>query len=150
MIPDLKRNRECGACRECCTGTLQADIYGYAMDKGRPCQFLGGEGCTIYQKRPQLCKDYKCHWLEDDGIEVPEWMRPDLSKVIITKRPWGDNKEHLYLSVAETGGQKIDSVILNWVYMHVSKHNICANIEVDGRWYQMGPPEFVKFIQNGG
>ena len=147
MIPDLKRNRKCGPCNQCCTGTLQGDIYGHAMDKGRACHFLGGEGCTIYEKRPTLCKQYECLWLQDDATNIPEWMRPDISKVIITHRNWGNNNENSYLSVAESG-QKIDSVILNWVYMHVSKHNICANIEVDGTWYQMGPPEFVEYIRN--
>jgi len=147
MIPDLKRNRECGDCKECCTGTLYADVYGKVMDVGRPCHFLGGEGCTIYEKRPQLCRDYQCEWLRDDSTNIPEWMRPDLSKVIITQKTWGNNNQYVYWMIAESK-QKIDSEILNWVYMYVSSHNICANIEVAGRWYQMGPPEFVEHIRN--
>jgi hypothetical protein len=145
-VPNLKRNRECGDCKECCTGTLHADIYGKIMDKGRPCHYLGGEGCTIYEKRPGVCKAYQCEWLRDDSTLIPEWMRPDLSKVIITQKGWGDNLQHNYWNIAESH-QKIDSVILNWVYMFTSSHNICANIEVDGRWYQMGPPEFVEYMQ---
>jgi hypothetical protein len=116
------------------------------MDKGRPCHYLGGNGCTIYKKRPTLCKEYQCEWLRDDSTHIPEWLRPDISKVVITRRNWGDNNENLCWTVAESG-QKIDSTILNWVYMHISTHNICANIEVDGTWYQMGPPEFIDYIK---
>jgi hypothetical protein len=143
------RNRECGDCRECCTGVLSGDIYGKFMDKGRPCHYLGGNGCTIYSKRPTLCKEYRCEWLGDDSTYIPEWMRPDISKVVITRRNWGNNKQYTYWTVAESG-QKIDSTILNWVYMHISTHNICADIEVDGRRYQMGPPEFVEYIKSLG
>lgn len=142
------RNRECGACTECCNGTLVGDIFGRTLDKGRPCHYLGGEGCTIYSQRPSLCRAYRCEWLRDDASHIPEWMRPDLSGVIITVRRWGENGELLFWTVAESRG-KIDSTVLNWVYMHVSQHNICANIEVDGRWYQIGPPEFVDFIRQG-
>ena len=139
-------NRECGDCRECCTGVLTGNIYGKQMDKGRPCHYLGGNGCTIYKKRPTLCKEYQCEWLRDDSTHIPEWLRPDISKVVITRRNWGDNQQHLYWTVAESG-QKIDSTILNWVYMHISTHNICASIEVDGMWYQFGPPEFADYIK---
>ena len=139
-------NRECGDCRECCTGVLTGNIYGKQMDKGRPCHYLGGNGCTIYKKRPTLCKEYQCEWLRDDSTYIPEWLRPDISKVVITRRNWGDNQQHLYWTVAESG-QKIDSTILNWVYMHISTHNICASIEVDGMWYQFGPPEFADYIK---
>lgn len=145
MIPDLRRTRECGTCTECCTGTLVADIHGYVMDKGRPCHFLG-KGCTIYSDRPNVCREFQCAWLRDDGTNIPEWMKPELSKVVIIERNWGRNLDQTYWNIVESN-QKIDSVILNWVYMYVSSRNICANIEVDGKFYQMGPPEFVDFMR---
>lgn len=144
MSPNLRRTRECGECTECCTGVLSADIHGYSMDKGRPCHFYGN-GCTIYPDRPQVCKQYRCEWLKDDGTNIPEWMRPDRSKVIITQNYWGDNNDKPFWRVNECG-QKIDSTVLNWVYMFLSSHNIYANIEVDGTFYQMGSPEFREFI----
>lgn len=146
MIPDLKRNRQCGDCTECCTGTLHADIYGKFMDRGRPCHYLN-KGCTIYENRPQLCKDYRCEWLKDDSTIIPEWMQPNLSKVIITERIWGDRNQYTYWEIQESG-QKIDSTVLNWVYMYVAANNMVANIQVDSRWYQIGPPEFVEHLRN--
>jgi len=73
-------------------------------------------------------------------------MKPELSKVVIVERNWGRNLEHTFWNIIESN-QKIDSVVLNWVYMYVSSRNICANIEVDGKFYQMGPPEFVEFMR---
>ena len=146
MMPDLRRNRECGECVQCCTGTLHATIHGYPIDRGRPCHFLGGNGCTIYEKRDTVCREFRCAWLKDDATNIPEWMRPDLSKVIITEANWGENNQHQCLIFHESG-QKIDSTILNWIYMYCSSKNICADIQVDGIWYQMGPPEFVEHMK---
>jgi hypothetical protein len=147
MIPDLRRTRECGDCNECCTGVLHANVYGKFMDKGRPCHYLGKSGCTIYAKRPPVCSSYQCEWLKDDSTNIPEWMRPDMSKVIITLRQWGDQLQHVYWQINECN-EKIDSSILNWIYMHVSSNSICADIQVDGRWYQMGPPEYTQYMNS--
>lgn len=145
MMPDLRRTRQCGDCSECCTGTLTADIHGHKMEKGRPCHFFAN-GCSIYPDRPQVCSAFQCAWLRDDGTEIPEWMRPDLSKVIIVEYRWGNNNEKIFWSVVESG-QKIDSLVLNWLYMYLSKHDICANIEVGGTFYQRGPAEFREYIE---
>jgi len=145
MIPDLRRTRECGECTECCKGELHANIYGRLMDKGKPCHFLGTSGCTIYSKRPSLCSSYQCEWLRDDGTNIPEWIRPDLSKVMISERTWGEKEEHKYWQINECG-QKIDSNILNWIFMFSSTHSICVDYQVDNRWHQLGPPEFVDWV----
>ena len=70
-----------------------------------------------------------------------------MSKVIITLRQWGDNGEHVYWQINECD-RKIDSSILNWIYMHISSNSICADIQVDGRWYQMGPPEYTQYMNS--
>jgi len=151
MIPELKRIRECGECNECCSGTLSVDIYGKFADKGIPCHFLAKmntpqKRCTIYPNRPDVCVNYRCEWVKDDSTNIPEWMRPDLSKVIITSKVWGNNIKNTYWLVTESN-KKIDSNILNWIYMYTSEHNIFASIEVNGRFYQKGSLEFSKYLQ---
>lgn len=46
------------------------------------CKFCNA-GCTIYNKRPEPCKDFNCEWLVDENI--PEELRPDKSHVIFEK-----------------------------------------------------------------
>jgi len=143
-----KNNRSCGGCTECCEGWLVADINGHRMFPGRPCQYKGKEGCSIYENRPvNPCVNYKCEWLMDDGEEIPEWMKPNLSKVIITRRVWGKNKDKIFLDIKECG-EKIDSVVLNWVYMYGAMKNIAMRIEVNGGPNYLGPPEFSEEMIN--
>jgi hypothetical protein len=40
-----------------------------------------GGGCTIYQQRPNVCRDYQCGWLGYDWI--PEYWFPRKSKMIV-------------------------------------------------------------------
>lgn len=40
-----------------------------------------GVGCSIYDDRPQSCRDFRCLWLSDPSI--PQKMRPDRSKVVL-------------------------------------------------------------------
>lgn len=147
-MANLSRTRDCGECTECCRGWLDDLVHGYSMFPGKPCQFVSDKGCTIYEDRPAVpCKNYQCEWLRDDGLTYPAWMRPDLSKVIVTVRNWGENGEHSFLEFRECG-QKIDSEILNWIYMFVSSNNIPARIQVNRGWNMFGPPEFRDAFSN--
>ncbi|GIW80249.1 MAG: hypothetical protein KatS3mg105_2056 [Gemmatales bacterium] len=85
--------RSCGECTACCT------ILGIE-ELGKPfystCKHVCDRGCSIYSKRPSVCRDYRCLWLarflpkkncrpdilgvmfdweEDDTLEVYE-VRP--------------------------------------------------------------------------
>lgn len=72
---------KCGECTACCYA-FQVD----EVDKG-PCQECkyNDNGCTIYETRPQTCKDYECAWLGQP--DAPEELRPDKCGVIFTKMP---------------------------------------------------------------
>lgn len=133
----LKINRQCKECSECCKGWLTANIYGKEMTAGRPCHYYSGSECSIYKDRPEdPCVQYLCHWLENQ--DIPEWMKPSLSKVIITNRKWSGGT---FLHIKECG-QKMDSTVLNWIYMYVSEKNINMAIEVGGALYFKGPEGF--------
>lgn len=53
----------CDNCDGCCTGAAHGEVYGHAMYPGQPCYFLKDRRCTIYNMRPQFCRDFKCVWL---------------------------------------------------------------------------------------
>lgn len=64
----IEAQRECGECTACCV--LPGIPIGEDPDllEGKrgytPCKHLCSinGGCSIYEKRPQLCRDYKCLW----------------------------------------------------------------------------------------
>lgn len=74
--------RSCGACTLCCT-VLRVD----ELDKlgGTPCAYLrrGGDGCSIHERRPEICRAYRCHWLQG-GLEEDD--RPDRLGAVIDLR----------------------------------------------------------------
>jgi hypothetical protein len=52
--------RQCGTCTQCC---IVAAIDKPEIQKapGVACRHCRG-GCTIYETRPQICRDYHCAW----------------------------------------------------------------------------------------
>lgn len=79
--PDTRRPieggsaRRCGGCDVCCT---LPDIPELKKPLDTPCRFLrsgrGGVGCSRYETRPAVCREYRCGWL--DGLGEDE-DRPD-------------------------------------------------------------------------
>ena len=51
-------SRQCGACTACC------------------------HGCTIYERRPKVCRDWMCMWREFPSLFDESW-RPDRSGVLM-------------------------------------------------------------------
>jgi uncharacterized cysteine cluster protein YcgN (CxxCxxCC family) len=112
--------RTCDSCTACCEGWLNGEAHGHTFYPSKPCFFLN-KGCTIYEDRPENpCKSYDCAWLAEDTF--PMWMRPDLSKIIISKRIKNDIS---YYEIGEMGEQ-IKAHILNWIIQWAlnSKQNI--------------------------
>ena len=140
VIPIKTNKRVCGNCTACCEGWLEGVAHTKHFYPGRSCHFKGENCCTIYKDRPdEPCKSYKCVWLVDNN--VPEWLRPDLSKVIITERDFNGIK---FWDMIETGS-KVDSSVLNWLFMHYGTGQV-QNImyRVDGGINYFGTPEFIK------
>jgi len=76
---DLVPGRSCGECTVCCT-VMAIDKPDIQKQAGVTCRHCHG-GCTIYETRPKLCRDFHCGWRQlpilDDG-----W-RPDRSGVFV-------------------------------------------------------------------
>lgn len=130
--------RQCGECTACCEGTLSGEAYGYKFYTGRPCHFFNKK-CTIYENRPEHpCKNFYCEWLTND--QFPEWMKPNLSKIIVSKHE--TNNIHYY-GITEVH-EPIKADILNWVIQWSlnNQHNIKYSI-LGGNNY-IGSKEFVE------
>jgi hypothetical protein len=134
---EYKPTRSCGDCTACCEGWLTADIHGKQMYSGAPCHYKGERGCTIYEHRPQLCVNFKCAWLGDP--DVPEWMKPSLSKVIMY---WREINDIPYMSIVECG-QPINSSALNWIVQKALQNGLSVRYQVNGGWNMISSnPDF--------
>lgn len=70
--------RSCGSCSLCCTALRVDELSKLA---GRDCVHQRGEhGCGIYERRPAICRSYRCLWLQG-GLEDDE--RPDAIGAVV-------------------------------------------------------------------
>lgn len=77
-------NRDCQPCTACCEGHLQLGDELSMGKEGAGCLHCTESGCGIYAQRPQTpCRTFECVWLTTDS-PLPDWMRPDKSRVIVT------------------------------------------------------------------
>ncbi len=68
-----KKGRSCGSCQLCCIELEIESKPGYStrLDTGEDiakpareeCRYLGEKGCTIYDVRPLVCREFACDWL---------------------------------------------------------------------------------------
>lgn len=77
----LVPGRDCGGCVACCT-VPAIDTEEFYKSVGVACRHCtAGNGCAIYDSRPQICRAYHCVWRSMPGLD--ESWRPDLSGVMI-------------------------------------------------------------------
>lgn len=139
IIPVQSLNRVCGECTKCCEGYLKGEVYGHKFYDGVSCHFLGNGKCTIYTNRPENpCKNYKCYWLEN--LDIPEYMRPDKSNVLMTFR---NNCNFEYVQVLEVGST-MDSTTLAHIIQYFLPKNINIECRVNGNYYYFGSIDFIK------
>lgn len=51
----------CKKCGECCRNLEKSDLYKELHDGFGICKYLKGNLCSIYEKRPLLCRVDKCY-----------------------------------------------------------------------------------------
>lgn len=93
-----------GLCQDCTGCCIVFEVKPVGKAFGEPCKHLGntlfGTGCTIYEQRPDVCRNYVCLWLDSQRrIEVPslpENMRPNVTKVVLGW-PYGVDRETLFV-----------------------------------------------------
>ena len=107
--------RQCNGCTKCCDGTLSANIRGHEMYPGKPCFFLDdlNNRCSDYENRPyQPCKVFRCGWLQDDDNSIPEWMKPDISNVLILSKLFDGKK----IFTLRQCGSNIEPKTIAWFF----------------------------------
>lgn len=83
--------RECGPCTACCTTHLVRELKKPAQTL---CKHVDERGfsCSIYEQRPQSCRDYSCWWLAEARPDINRNTRyrvllpsdrPDLSGIVV-------------------------------------------------------------------
>ena len=71
---------DCGECTVCCTLSVVSELNKKA---GEHCFNCIDNGCSIYGKHPQVCKDFECAYLQGgNNIE----LRPDKCGVMFFKK----------------------------------------------------------------
>lgn len=78
--PDLVPSRSCDGCTLCCK---LAEVKALAKPMGRWCEHCDiGQGCQIYQDRPDECRAFYCVYRTAAGID--EIWRPSESHMVMT------------------------------------------------------------------
>ncbi|MDM9625807.1 hypothetical protein QTL95_07865 [Rhizobium sp. S152] len=75
-------NHTCGTCTLCCR---LPEIQEFDKPANAWCENCAeGQGCAIYDERPQLCRDFLCQWMIDDTLG-PEW-EPSISNMMVYRQ----------------------------------------------------------------
>ena len=79
-------NRECGRCSLCCKvlTILREGIIEKDKPAGKWCPHAcpGKGGCSRYEERPGVCRDFQCQWISDPTMG-PEWY-PRTSHMVVS------------------------------------------------------------------
>jgi hypothetical protein len=79
-MPKIVPGRSCGDCSMCCKIPRIDEVEKPQGVWCRHCAPARG-GCTIYETRPSVCRDYFCGWLLSSDMG-PEWQ-PSICKMMI-------------------------------------------------------------------
>ncbi len=72
MQLDTIPGRECGECNVCCVA-LTIDDPALQKVQGYRCKnSVAGQGCVIYETRPQTCRAFNCGW------QMLKWVKPTM------------------------------------------------------------------------
>ncbi|MGL4635549.1 MAG: hypothetical protein ACRCWF_06195 [Beijerinckiaceae bacterium] len=86
--------RTCGTCTLCCK---VYEVPPVSKPRDQWCKHCKpGQGCSIWEDRPQFCRDFHCTWIQDTSFG-PEWQ-PSVSKFVMN---WADEKQ-LFVTVDHT------------------------------------------------
>lgn len=95
-------------------------INGIPVFPGQPCPHSTGHGCNDYVNRPtDPCINFNCGWVIP-GSPLPDWMKPNLAKVIVifNKTTWNG----LPVDVAVPVGRRIPPRALQWLKQFAEQH----------------------------
>jgi len=117
--------KPCEECTVCCSGILSGNIYGNIFNKNKQCVFLVEQQCTIYETRPNTCRNYQCAWSQ--GL-LPDWMKPSQCNVIISVEN-ENNKQYLKVIslIDEDISEDIITVLDEWTKENNTYYKVIKN-----------------------
>lgn len=80
----MSRPKQCGDCTLCCKFLSVPQLSKRMYSDCKHCVPL--EGCEIYEKRPNVCREYQCLWLQDP--DLADRLKPNVCGVLFD-RPVG-------------------------------------------------------------
>ena len=156
-MTNIISKRECGTCTACCTGTLFTKIFDAMVRRGEPCPYVCG-GCTIYEDRPEICRNFQCMWLANPDNDYPAWLKPDVCNFVVSRKtfdmPTGPDPEELgymtvtvdYLRMNEVGVGETKAVEFNLFYNFCMRRQINFIYYLDGGPFIVAPPHIAELI----
>lgn len=93
--------RGCGSCTLCCTlmAVQMEPVSTIAKPAGVRCSKLCGKGCSIYEARPDACREWSCLWLHTQTgptDAMDKRLRPDRSGVVLDLNQRGNIIAHCH------------------------------------------------------
>ncbi|MFA1012856.1 MULTISPECIES: YkgJ family cysteine cluster protein [Pseudomonas syringae group] len=77
----IKKHKTCGECTVCCSALL-IDTPNFKKPADIKCIHVKDKGgCSIYEKRPEVCRSWECGWLALSKLRNS--LRPDKSNLLI-------------------------------------------------------------------
>lgn len=149
------KKRLCQPCTACCDGWLQNVVDGVSISPGKPCPHSKLGGCNNYENRPtDPCRGFECAWISDENL-LPEWMKPNNSKVIVLLNQGSWNG--FPIDVGVPVGKKIPGRAVHWLKEFSKKFSRCVlyteQLVAGGQFtnsqsvYVIGPEDFKIEIQ---
>lgn len=129
--------KQCGDCSECCNGTFRmrtSDQNGNRIitRAGLRCNKYNGITCTIYESRPDICRNFYCMYMREE--DFPEWTKPNICGFIAAYQKYEDGTK--YIDICDNrDGPEIDDVSLLWVinyYINNTNYNVHLNTKKHG------------------
>lgn len=81
----------CGDCTLCCKMMGVKDLPTGDKPPHKWCEFCDKKkGCTIYDARPEMCRQFECVWLQDLVGVFPDDLRPDRCRVVLQTTAGGE------------------------------------------------------------
>lgn len=119
-LPARKPSRGCMPCTACCDGWLNATVFEHSIRPGHGCPHRTPQGCGVYSERPHSpCRTFVCSWVVE-GSPLPEKMRPDLSKAIVSLAQYWEGE--LVISAIPVG-ERIPAATLLWLQAYARQKN---------------------------
>ena len=132
----------CGTCTECCYYMEVSDIRKpvcHDCQHLQPVEFVNVptgtnigkfKGCSIYEARPQPCRDFECLWLQSQSKDkpMPRKLRPDTCGVMFVATTRGNTiAAHSRHPAALGAGERLRNFVYGMLKGGVDIVHICGS-----------------------